>query len=571
MHIKKLIIYLFLALFLISSVYALDCGYKDIEKYQEFGTYLYTPSGDFFGETLKSFDYQGGYGNLDGPCRYSFKVYNNFSYPISVTVRYTLYAPYLAYFHDEVKDVREQNLIIKEYSEEKISGQGVGVGGCYVIENETSYNITSPEPLISKKGYITKERVICRICPNGKQCLNDGESCKIADECGGEFCIQGYCNHIRSCFNNDCKCVSDEIQCYDNLKCVKKNSTTLDNLPKCNKKEECISGYINETTKLCSKSPSQIQKEQEQERIRQEEIAKRKEFWKNVKIGFSLLVLLILLLLFLRYKDSMFISIKKLKKELKGLNVEFDILKDRLKSMQDNIDISEKIKHKTIQNLTELENLYSKKEKLLKDIETEIKNKENKLKDLEEKIINIKNKKNKTKEEIDELILLESKLKKERHNIVSERQKNQEEIDKLRKAKEEVKDGEREYTEPYTSHIFGGIKQWRNPKWNYYPCYVNDNIKTDKLIHKEIAEKQIYNHHREFFKKKYPQKSFNDLEVHHIDHDFENYHLNNLAIISKEEHKLINHTNIPKGNYNVGLTKLKVLGIKQPHIKELNE
>ncbi len=115
----------------------------------------------------------------------------------------------------------------------------------------------------------------------------------------------------------------------------------------------------------------------------------------------------------------------------------------------------------------------------------------------------------------------------------------------------------------------GGIRYWRNPKMSYYPCYVEQDKKTDRLVHREIAFQQIFNHHLDFFKNKYPHQSFGDLEVHHIDHEPDNFDHRNLVIISKEEHRNINHTSIPVRDFNKGIEELRRVGIINPHIKRL--
>ncbi|MBI4439731.1 DnaJ domain-containing protein [Candidatus Woesearchaeota archaeon] len=118
--------------------------------------------------------------------------------------------------------------------------------------------------------------------------------------------------------------------------------------------------------------------------------------------------------------------------------------------------------------------------------------------------------------------------------------------------------------------------EWSNPniKNTYYPCYVNQDasggytIKTDKEIHKDLAEKEIFHFYKSWFIKHYPGKSFKDLVVHHIDKNIFNYELENLAIISHNEHEKL-HKKSQHKNWESGVRELKELGIKQPHIDEL--
>lgn len=101
---------------------------------------------------------------------------------------------------------------------------------------------------------INKTKTICL----GK---NDGESCSLNSECGSGNCVVGQCSKDTFCYNNHCNCAQNQVQCTDNLRCVEKNSIPLDVKPKCDLTEECVSGYINTTTNLCSKSPTQLMEE----------------------------------------------------------------------------------------------------------------------------------------------------------------------------------------------------------------------------------------------------------------------------------------------------------------------
>ncbi|MBS3167072.1 J domain-containing protein, partial [Candidatus Woesearchaeota archaeon] len=87
-------------------------------------------------------------------------------------------------------------------------------------------------------------------------------------------------------------------------------------------------------------------------------------------------------------------------------------------------------------------------------------------------------------------------------------------------------------------------------------------------IHKDLAEKEIFNFYRSWFNQHYPQKEFKDLLVHHIDKDKFNYDLSNLIIISPEQHKHL-HANIQHKNWNSGIKALQSFNIKSPHILEL--
>ncbi len=167
-----------------------------------------------------------------------------------------------------------------------------------------------------------------------------------------------------------------------------------------------------------------------------------------------------------------------------------------------------------------------------------------------------------------------------------EQQKNKTEEDKrkiteltkqvdedTKKYKEAINKNEKvleEYTKERKSPILGaGVYEWKNPRKEFYPCYVNQGIKTDKLIHKYIAKTKIFNVYSEFFNQYYPNITFDNLRVHHIDRDIDNYRVNNLVIISQKEHDDVKHSNIH--DYASGIAELKRVKIKAPNIPELNK
>lgn len=87
---------------------------------------------------------------------------------------------------------------------------------------------------------------------------NNGYACISSNECGSKFCIEGYCSNTNTCYNNDCKCPSNKIQCGDNGRCVLRNDIGTDSKPTCGLVQECKTGYIDQKTGNCAKSPTQI-------------------------------------------------------------------------------------------------------------------------------------------------------------------------------------------------------------------------------------------------------------------------------------------------------------------------
>ncbi|MFH0875415.1 MAG: hypothetical protein V1859_05740 [archaeon] len=168
------------------------------------------------------------------------------------------------------------------------------------------------------------------ICDGGK---NDGESCNSPNECGGGFCIEGYCSNSIICFNKDCKCTADEIQCDDNKRCVKNGVIQLDNKPKCNLPDECQTGYISNDTGLCAKSPAQLENEKRLQ-LAQLENEKREQTKFYLISGISIIFLLIIgFFIYLFYtNNSKKLDIQKIEAELK---------KNRYDIEQKNIEIDE--------------------------------------------------------------------------------------------------------------------------------------------------------------------------------------------------------------------------------------
>ena len=126
-----------------------------------------------------------------------------------------------------------------------------------------------------------------------------------------------------------------------------------------------------------------------------------------------------------------------------------------------------------------------------------------------------------------------------------------------------------EYTRPRKSPILGaGVWEWRNPSRDYYPCFVNNGERTDKLIHRYQARKKIFEPYQEtFFDLVYPGREFKDLIVHHVDDEPDNYRLENLVIMTWGEHQKVEHERIH--DYASGIAELRRLGIRAPHIAAL--
>ena len=96
-------------------------------------------------------------------------------------------------------------------------------------------------------------------------------------------------------------------------------------------------------------------------------------------------------------------------------------------------------------------------------------------------------------------------------------------------------------------------------------------VKTDRLVHRNIAKNKIFQRYADFFKENYGAAiTFSDFEVHHIDNNRENNDIKNLVIISKAEHSKIQHWKI-QDSWRFGIAELKRIGVKAPNVPELDK
>ncbi|MGV8151071.1 MAG: hypothetical protein ACP5NV_05065 [Candidatus Woesearchaeota archaeon] len=275
------------------------------------------------------------------------------------------------------------------------------------------------------------------------------------------------------------------------------------------------------------------------------------------------------------YKDAVDIfKIDMDELERRKLSLEKDIMdldKNKIKSLEEINTLAEKKKEAEDVN-KKLKKASSEFQRMMRDltsINEEIVSKEKELFDIQSEVSKIQREYIKLKNELD---IIKSKKEKSKSDLEDIARM---EIDLQRKEKVIA-----DYTKIEKSHILGsGVYQWRNPKKEYYPCYVNKDAKgdytrkTDTEIHKDLA-KRIYNHYSDYFKKRYPEFVFDQMIVHHIDDDPDNYNEDNLAIISWDEHNSktgIQHKHILRGDRDSGIKELNRLNIKQPHIPELNK
>jgi flagellar basal body-associated protein FliL len=242
---KKLLLLIISMILMINIVLAIDCQYKQSETYQV-EEYRYYLDNKLLNEG-PTFEYQD-----TSLTTARFKVYNPYDFDITIAIPYKTKSNWYGDGSGSVNAIVSANEFAV-FDSQHNNGGPVSEPDLQIID-----------PAITKKfELVSKQREICKLCL-GKNCLNDGAICSNPTECGGNFCIEGVCSNSEKCYNNDCKCSTDKIQCDDNTKCVLRNSIELDTKTICNKNEECVSGYIDPNTKLCAKSPSQIQKEKDE-------------------------------------------------------------------------------------------------------------------------------------------------------------------------------------------------------------------------------------------------------------------------------------------------------------------
>jgi len=315
-------IFLLIILFiLINNVHALSCQYTEIKQVSEVETKYFLE-----GEEI---DALPPFVNISGAkswkefigyiIDYQFYVKSNTIYPVDVTVYYNVEGRQL--YRDISLDPYGIYRIHGTYNQENIPFDPDSI--YYEIHNIEERQITSSEFV-----------KVCEQCL-GQDCLNDGVACSSPQQCGGGYCVEGHCSTSSVCFNNDCKCSADEIQCTDNTRCVKKTVVPLDVKPSCNLSEECVSGYIDSGTGLCAKSPAQLQ-EEEAQRLKKEK-EEREDFIKSLlfSIGSIALIFLIVSLIVKHQSNkSKQLDIELIEAEMRKINYELTQKSKELKGLK---------------------------------------------------------------------------------------------------------------------------------------------------------------------------------------------------------------------------------------------
>ena len=683
---RKLSIFLFLCLFLINFSYALDCQYDEpvYTRIETNVSYYHGEKLDFHILEVKDIISEGWWNGIwpDQKREAGFTVFNNYDETINATVLFT---------NNGAEDA--EILTIDALGFSKVNR---GTTGNILIET-IRLKFEDNEVSMTTETKDVETGRICEICPSGKQCLDDGESCTMlsgnSNECGSKICnINLICGTIGT--PSIVSCPSGYNNC-NNESCLKINGKDFPEGYKC--EFECL--YGGEGGK-CLENPEVVQSRLD------EEARAKKEYEDGVIRNWIIFGSIVIILLsmgiwwFAFYKKKKEEEVRmreenltkdtivmrnNAKNELNGINDEIEriniliislkkeeiIIKKWLenskKEYEDKVqEIKEKegeIRDKSKKRIQELEKTLEDKEdvtrkvfeKRIKEERKEMEDELNEIKELKENnskkriqeednqmkkmdMIRIKNEKNeknireeyenkvqeikereeeirdKSKKRIQELEKMlqtkegvakrevEKEIKKERkrredelneinkeYRMEKERLKERdkkltgsmEALKKkegdLKKKEGDLKKGEgdlekrdKEFQKPRHSKT-RGFMEWNNPETSNYPCYWNGVGKNNTLeIHKDLAEKEIFNQYPEFFNKYYPNKKFKDLLVHHIDKDINNYDINNLIIISKRQHRWL-HKDIIHKNRESGIKALNGRGVKAPHISELKE
>jgi hypothetical protein len=493
----KTTLFLLILILLSTLGFALDCQYTQEKFTEEEVTNFYDSEGNLIENPnveleIRNTQTGGGTFSTTG---YSFEVYNPLDIAVEAIITYPVY-----------RKSHYRNLSIDPEGTTTIKGS-YPKGGPGVDWDNIKFEHVN---IVKKDEIKIHEEIVCKTC-QGKTCLNDGEACSFSKECGGKFCVAGYCSNNQNCYENNCQCKDNEIQCR-NKKCVEKGVVPIDAKPECGLYQECETRYINTTTGLCAKSPTQLKEEKEKrlekERVMMLEFLKEeKERERAFKFKIITWILSVVTLGLIILIMSKFIDRLRREKIIKEEKVKAEKEKEKIR----------------------------KTEKEIEELERQIERKRHKERELKK---------------------AKAKLEKREKELDNQKKNLEANNERIRLLKEKSK-------EPYFSKS-ARAKVWINPKFNYYECYYNERDKnpySDNLVHRKIAEKWAYKRYRTFY-----QQEFEVYQVHHINEDKYDHRKENLIILTPKQHKRV-HRVLNKGKWK-GLDAIKRTGIIiPPHLK----
>jgi len=498
---KKLIFILFLSIFLLGSVYALDCQYTDIEYYNEIDSKLVNNVGKILAEPFEispSTIIPQGFPTIE--------VYNPNRFDLSINISYTqVISSSLT-----GTSTFDSNLLVEipSFSNVTLKGeQGFGPGyNNYIDLSSIKYQVIEPEELELKNVEITKNQTICKICPNGKQCLDDGVDCSISNECGSGICnIAGICGTKGSLFIVPCP--NGKLNCK-NESCLTPSTKEVGEAYSCD--WECKSDRGKDGKCLPS--------------------IKELVYW---IMGISLTIILIgISIIYFIKNGPLTEKVKELEDKIKDLETqstqkekEIKKLEEKGADLNDMIKENEKLIKIEVDRVNSITQIISLKKEELKHLRGKIKRRtEEELRDLEHNIREIKEKE------------------------VSLKQVN-DKLEKEQRRKEKIELEERKIE---TAKLLGVSKD-RIILYGEYFRWKENKISNGMG---EFAHMTLYKRH---ISSKIPM----GYEVHHIDGDHKNNNLWNLIAIKKELHFGLQGGIVKKG-WEFGLKYL----LEQKIVKE---
>jgi hypothetical protein len=530
---RKALFLVFFFLFSINLVYALDCQYKDTEFYQELGTWLYGPDDSYFGEPLILKDFVGGYMNIGGCNPPSFVVYNPYDFGVIVNVSYTSFHPAINWAYPKREQKHTLSITIPPYSEQKLTGVCMDIGGSNIPNESISYVFDEPTNLVFKKGTRTSEREVCEKCGDAL-CLEEGAACQLDSQCGSNIC-----SITKSCSKTKVTpCPGTTENCNDEL-CLEPSIKNKNEPYKC--EWECISGRGENGTCIWSL----------------EEEGKAlwwNDLWNKVKRTIIVIIILAGLSLvgyFLLWKKVR-PTVKKYHESKRGL-----------------VEIEEEVANLIIVKKDIEESLIFLSSEL-KSLQEDKKVSEGKIRRLKEKI---RKAGKEAKEKLEKKLGESERIQDLRINRINEKEKEilkkksqvNVEMNKLSNALSKRDDLARRSQVNTQKEIDAALEKYRRE-------YSEEIIEYDKpsgyLVFSNNRKERL---HRYRYRKMYWLGS--GYFVHHIDKDKLNNEYWNLIALTPEEHKKVEHGKFFFKDWKQGIEILKkrVPGIKRRFHKEIRK
>ncbi|MFA5333369.1 MAG: HNH endonuclease [Candidatus Nanoarchaeia archaeon] len=249
---KQILLLIFVLL--ISKSFSLDCQYTQIFSITQDESFLvYDENQSIIGSPLNITDITAGSQYFTGGTQRNLatlKIHNPYYFDLNVTLNVDVSGSC-----STRSNIIKFQIKARDYYLVETDG-GWGQTPCTIIINEhtLSYHVDYPFNASESILAINRNSIICKICESGLNCTDNGGFCSNSNQCGGGYCIEGICNNQSLCYNDDCKCSLDKIQCSTNDKCVIKTSLEVGSKPIC-RVEECKTNYINQSTGICANEP----------------------------------------------------------------------------------------------------------------------------------------------------------------------------------------------------------------------------------------------------------------------------------------------------------------------------